>query len=110
MLKEFDHVVLATGVTPRTWEIPGMDRVPVSNYIDVLTGRVKVGRVVAIIGAGGIGFDVADFLLHSSESETADFYKKWGIDRNLDERGGVLPPTDTLSKHEVHLFQGLQAK
>ena len=105
MLKEFDHVVLATGVTPRTWEIPGMDRVPVSNYIDVLTGRVKVGRVVAIIGAGGIGFDVADFLLHSSESETADFYKKWGIDRNLDERGGVLPPTDTLSKHEVHLFQ-----
>ena len=111
LLKGFDRIVLATGVVPRKWEIPGMHHIPVHNYIDVIKGNAKVGRVVAIIGAGGIGFDVADFLLHSNGSESSSsFYEKWGIDRNLEQRGGVLKPEHSKTEHEVHLFQRSEGK
>jgi 2,4-dienoyl-CoA reductase (NADPH2) len=81
-LKNFDHVVAATGVDPRTPPIPGIDGRNVASYVDVLTGRVKPGRNVAIIGMGGIGFDVALYLLEGGSRATLDpatFARHWGI-------------------------------
>lgn len=81
-LKNFDHVVAATGVDPRTPPIPGIDGRNVASYVEVLTGRVKPGRNVAIIGMGGIGFDVALYLLEGGSRATLDsaaFARHWGI-------------------------------
>ena len=83
-LKGFDEVVIATGVDPRTPPIPGIDAKTVVSYVDVLTGRVQAGRNVAIIGMGGIGFDVALFLLERGSRATLDpeaFAAHWGISR-----------------------------
>ena len=88
----FDQVVLSTGVVPRTPPIQGIKHAKVVSYIDVVTGRVQVGKRVAIIGAGGIGFDVAEFLLHSEKSLSLDpeaFKKYWGIDSKMAARGGI---------------------
>ncbi|MEJ2514395.1 MAG: FAD-dependent oxidoreductase [Gammaproteobacteria bacterium] len=105
----FDHVVLATGVTPRRPGIPGLDRPEVLSYIDVLLRQQPVGRRVAIIGAGGIGFDVATFLSHGGEpEETAEaFYSEWGIDPAISARGGVenIEPRPTSSGREIWLLQ-----
>jgi 2,4-dienoyl-CoA reductase (NADPH2) len=93
-LEGFDEVVLATGVHPRGVDIPGADHPMVVSYVDVITGRVRVGKRVALIGAGGIGFDLAEYLCHdptgpdSSQSFEA-FAREWGIDRSLEARGGV---------------------
>jgi 2,4-dienoyl-CoA reductase (NADPH2) len=93
-LRTFDQVVVATGVHPRRPGLPGIDHRSVLSYFDVLAGGASVGESVAIIGAGGIGFDVAEFLAHdpeqpaSSLSPTA-FARDWGIDMNLQSRGGV---------------------
>jgi 2,4-dienoyl-CoA reductase (NADPH2) len=81
-LKNFDHVVAATGVDPRTPPIPGIDGRNVASYVDVLTGRAQPGRNVAIIGMGGIGFDVALYLLEGASRATLDpatFAQHWGI-------------------------------
>jgi len=99
----YSDVVLASGVLPRTWEIPGSDRPEVVNYLDVLRGKVSVGEKVAIVGAGGIGFDVADFLTHDADS--VGFHKSWGIDESLSERGGLISSARTKSKRTVHLLQ-----
>lgn len=97
-LAEFDEVVLATGVSPRRPQIEGIDHPSVLSYIDVLSGRVEVGQRVAIIGAGGIGFDVAEFLSHDRDPADdgpprpvtpAAFARAWGIDMTLAARGGV---------------------
>ncbi|MCU0989484.1 MAG: FAD-dependent oxidoreductase, partial [Xanthomonadales bacterium] len=90
----FDEVVLATGVTPRRPAIEGLDHPKALSYIDVLQGRVEAGARVAIVGAGGIGFDVAEFLGHRdhhphSLPRTEDFARQWGIDMTLAARGGV---------------------
>ena len=88
----FDQVVLSTGVVPRTPPIPGIKGPKVASYLDVIQGRVQIGKRVAIIGAGGIGFDVAEFLLHSEKSLSLDpegFRKYWGIDSKLSARGGI---------------------
>ncbi|MCK5799872.1 MAG: FAD-dependent oxidoreductase, partial [Deltaproteobacteria bacterium] len=74
----YDHVVLATGVIPRRLEIGGIDHPKVCGYADVLSGRVEIGGRVAIIGAGGIGFDVADLLTHPDDAPS--FEATWGID------------------------------
>jgi 2,4-dienoyl-CoA reductase (NADPH2) len=90
----FDEIVLATGVLPRVPSIAGIDHRKALSYVDVIRGRTEVGRSVAIIGAGGIGFDVAEYLCHSGDSpstDTAQFLAEWGIDRTLTERGGLLP-------------------
>ena len=79
-LAAFDEVVIATGVKPRSLTIEGADRPEVVSYVDVLQGRVEVGERVAIIGAGGIGFDVADFLTHDADGD--DFMSAWGVDKN----------------------------
>jgi 2,4-dienoyl-CoA reductase (NADPH2) len=93
-LRGFDEVVLATGVSPRRPQMEGLDHPTVLSYIDVLSGRAEVGPRVAIIGAGGIGFDVAEFLGHRDHDyrdfpRPEEFARRWGIDMTLAARGGV---------------------
>jgi 2,4-dienoyl-CoA reductase (NADPH2) len=103
----FDETVIATGVSPRVPDFPGVNHSKVVNYIDVLTGRVTVGHAVAIIGAGGIGFDVAEYLLgnHEESLDTATFFKAWGVDGTNSTPGGLLPPQTHEPRHTVHMFQ-----
>lgn len=99
-LKAFDEVILATGVVPRTPAIDGIDHSKVVSYIDVLRGRVNVGSSVAIIGAGGIGFDIAEYLVDDgsqASTNAAAFMKEWGIDASFESAGGV---TDYNPRHE----------
>ena len=78
----FDKIVIATGILPRKPDIDGIDHPSVVSYLDVLLGRVEVGRRVAIIGTGGIGYDVAEFLTHAGHGETAieHFLSEYGVD------------------------------
>ncbi|MEZ5484786.1 MAG: NADPH-dependent 2,4-dienoyl-CoA reductase [Lysobacteraceae bacterium] len=88
----FDDVVLATGVTPRSVRIPGHDHPKVIGYIDALTSTKPVGHRVAIIGAGGIGFDVAEFLVHAGPSPSLDpqlWMREWGVDPTAEARGAI---------------------
>jgi 2,4-dienoyl-CoA reductase (NADPH2) len=94
LLCGYDEVILATGVTPRRPDIEGVEHPRALSYIDVLLGRADVGARVAIIGAGGIGFDVAEFLAHQRHDyrelpRPGDFARQWGIDMTLTARGGV---------------------
>lgn len=106
-LAGFDHVVVATGVTPRTPAIPGIDHPKVATYIDVIEGRKPVGKKVALIGAGGIGFDVAELLSHASEHGELDSYRKeWGIDVNYSaNRGGLTTPAMPAVPRQIWLLQ-----
>jgi 2,4-dienoyl-CoA reductase (NADPH2) len=107
-LEYFDEVVLATGVIPRSIQIPGHDHPKVLSYIDVLAHRKPVGRSVAIIGAGGIGFDVAEFLTHEAHSLTLsanEWYAYWGIDPTLTARGGLIATQVAKPQREVYLLQ-----
>ncbi|WP_104017497.1 NADPH-dependent 2,4-dienoyl-CoA reductase [Roseovarius nitratireducens] len=93
-LADFDEVIIATGVIPRDPGIPGQDGPNVVNYIDVLRGKAKVGKRVAVVGAGGIGFDVAEFLVHAGESPTENialWREEWGVGDPADVRGGLAP-------------------
>ena len=88
----FDQVILATGVAPRHPPIPGIKHAKVLSYVDVLASKAKVGPRVAIVGAGGIGFDVAEFLvqdLPAPSTDIASWLKEWGIDQTLTARAGV---------------------
>ncbi len=106
----YDHIVVATGVAPRRLEIPGIDHPMVLSYLDVLGKDKPVGARAAIIGAGGIGFDVAEFLTHSGPSaaiESDAFLAEWGIDRKYPLPGGLAPegPLPRPSKRRVYLLQ-----
>ncbi|MCH5375072.1 MAG: FAD-dependent oxidoreductase, partial [Planctomycetes bacterium] len=111
-LQGFDEVVLATGVVPRKPDIEGLDGDNVKGYVDVLLHDAPVGRRVAVIGAGGIGFDVCEFLGRSEHDgpefpDPADFALQWGIDRTLGARGGVAgvrPRPEPLAR-EIWLLQ-----
>ncbi|KGF66083.1 NADPH-dependent 2,4-dienoyl-CoA reductase [Pseudomonas lutea] len=88
----YDEVILATGIAPRTPAIPGVDNPKVLTYLDVILARKPVGKSVAVIGAGGIGFDVSEYLVHQGEATSLDrdaFWDEWGIDTQLAARGGV---------------------
>ena len=88
----FDEIILATGIAPRTPAIPGIDNPKVISYLDAILGRKPVGQRVAVIGAGGIGFDVSEFVTHQGRSTSLDrgaFWHEWGIDTALEARGGV---------------------
>jgi 2,4-dienoyl-CoA reductase (NADPH2) len=104
----FDEVVLATGVKPRSISIAGAGHPSVVSYIDVLRGKATVGARVAIIGAGGIGFDVAAFITHQ-DSNDADhnevFFEHWGVDVDPEVRGGIKPPVSVNPPHSVYLIQ-----
>ena len=110
----FDQVVVATGIVPRALELPGIDSAKVLSYIDVIKGA-EVGAKVAIIGAGGIGFDVAEFLTHEGDHSSLDipeFMAKWGIDMSGGARGGVkdVKVDETASTREVYLLQRKKSK
>jgi 2,4-dienoyl-CoA reductase (NADPH2) len=88
----FDDIILATGIAPRTPAIPGIEHAKVISYLDALLERKPVGQKVAVIGAGGIGFDVSEFITHSGPSTSLDrdaFWTEWGIDPALEARGGI---------------------
>ncbi|MCX5107831.1 NADPH-dependent 2,4-dienoyl-CoA reductase [Streptomyces sp. NBC_00378] len=107
-LDGFDEVVLATGVTPRSPGIPGQDHPSVVGYLDVLRDGSPVGDRVAIIGAGGIGFDVAAFLTDSGDVASSDpevFFRQWGVDTEYRERGGLRAPERAKTPRTVHLIQ-----
>ncbi|MFP7722663.1 NADPH-dependent 2,4-dienoyl-CoA reductase [Lysobacter sp. A3-1-A15] len=110
-LHGFDEVVVATGITPRLIDIPGGDRPNVVGYVDVLTGRVVPGGSVAIIGAGGIGFDVAEYLVHDPAEPSlaldADRWRtEWGVDLAYDtSRGGLVPRQPVPPARRVWLLQ-----
>ncbi len=105
-LIDADEIIIATGVTPRQLSIPGIDHASVVSYLDLLHHKKPVGQRIAIIGAGGIGFDTAAYLLHSPE----DFYQRWGIDRTLQARGGVVPARPPLPGRQIWLLQRKSGK
>lgn len=89
---DFDEVILATGIRPRTPDIEGIEHDKVLSYLDVLRDKQPVGQKVAVIGAGGIGFDVSEYLLHKGEATSQNipaFMKEWGVDMTLTARGGI---------------------
>ncbi|WP_103533083.1 NADPH-dependent 2,4-dienoyl-CoA reductase [Streptomyces sp. SM11] len=107
-LDGFDEIVLATGVEPRTPAIPGTDHPNVVSYLDVLRDGAPVGGRVAIVGAGGIGFDVAEFLTDGGDAASLDadtFFRQWGVDTAYAERGGLRAPERPESPRTVHLVQ-----
>jgi len=88
----YDEIILATGIVPRTPAIPGIEHPKVISYLDAILGRKPVGQRVAVIGAGGIGFDVSEFVTHQGRSTSLDrdaFWHEWGIDTALEARGGI---------------------
>jgi 2,4-dienoyl-CoA reductase (NADPH2) len=114
--KGYDEIVIATGVTPRRLDFPGADHPKVLDYAEVLAGGKTVGKSVAIIGAGGIGFDVAEFLSHDFDHPSVslnveDYMKEWGVDMNY-ERGGALAtaPAPLPSPREVFLLKRSKGK
>ncbi|MFJ7413438.1 FAD-dependent oxidoreductase [Streptomyces sp. NPDC098077] len=107
-LDGYDEIVLATGVEPRTPAIPGTDHPNVLSYLDVLRDGAPVGDRVAIVGAGGIGFDVAEFLTDGGDAASLDadtFFRQWGVDTSYAERGGLRTPERPKSPRTVHLVQ-----
>ena len=111
-LAEFDEVVVATGVMPRDPEIPGQSDEKVCGYIDILNGRVQAGKDVVVIGAGGIGFDVSEFLVHEKGAtaqtpDLAHWLKEWGVGDPEEIRGGLLAegPQPTAPARNVTLLQ-----
>ncbi|MEX0281820.1 MAG: FAD-dependent oxidoreductase, partial [Arenibacterium sp.] len=111
----FDEVVIATGVIPRDPGIPGQDRPNVLSYIDVLRGKAEVGKRVAIIGAGGIGFDVAEYLAHEGESPTESlplWMKEWGVADPAEHRSGLAPngPQPEAPARAITLLQRKKTK
>lgn len=114
-LAEFDEVLLGTGITPRTPNIPGIDHPMVLSYLDVLRDKKEVGKRVAIIGAGGIGFDVAEYLTHEGEATSQNlgaFLAEWGIDPENEVRAGIegITPKPEPSPREVFLLQRKESK
>jgi 2,4-dienoyl-CoA reductase (NADPH2) len=116
-LSAFDDVVLATGIVPRIPEIPGIDHPKVASYVEIVEGRKRAGKRVAIVGAGGIGFDVAELLTedhpadgHASDGSRDDpaiaaFCAEWGIDAEFAHRGGVKPAHENPPPRQLWLLQ-----
>jgi 2,4-dienoyl-CoA reductase (NADPH2) len=116
-LSTFDDVILATGIVPRTPAIPGIDHPKVASYVEIVEGRKRAGRRVAIVGAGGIGFDVAELLTedhpadgHASDGRRDDpaiaaFCAEWGIDAELAQRGGLKAAHEKPPPRQLWLLQ-----
>jgi len=111
----YDEIILATGIAPRTPGIPGIEHPMVIGYLDAILQRKPVGQRVAVIGAGGIGFDVSEFITHQGESTSLDreaFWKEWGIDLGLEARGGIagIQPARHAPARQVYLLQRKKSK
>jgi 2,4-dienoyl-CoA reductase (NADPH2) len=107
-LRGYDEVVIATGIAPRKVAFPGSDDARVLSYLDVLAHDRPVGRRVAIIGAGGIGFDVAEFLVEHAPSPATDvtrWTREWGVDMQLQARGGLLAAAPEQPARQIWLLQ-----
>lgn len=112
-LSGFDEVVLATGITPRVPPIAGIDHPKVLGYLDVLRDKKPVGSTVAIIGAGGIGFDVAEYLSHAGVSNSLapqKFYAEWGVDTQYAHAGGLGASEIEPSPRQIFLLQRKTSK
>ncbi len=109
-LSGFDDVVIATGVVPRDPQIPGQDQPHVLGYADVLSGKATAGKTVAVVGAGGIGFDVSEYLVHDRHGDAQavdDWMRTWGVTDPADARGGLAPegPRPDAPARQVTLLQ-----
>jgi len=112
-LTGFDEIVIATGITARKASFPGADHAKAVSYLDVLSGKVTPGARVAIVGAGGIGFDVAEFLVHHGQSPTLDtprWLAEWGVATNFEGRGGLTAAQPEASARQVWLLQRSRGK
>ena len=112
---DFEQVVVATGITPRTPTIEGIDHPSVLSYVDVLKHKLPVGKTVALIGAGGIGFDTSEYLLHDDHSGTKSvetFMAEWGVDMTLEARGGIegVKPQFAPPSRQLYLLQRKASK
>ncbi len=108
MLSGFDEIVLATGVNPRRVDFEGHAHPKVVGYLDVLRGDIVPGRRVAIVGAGGIGFDVGEFLVQEGASPSLDvgqWMAEWGVDPAFESAGGLRPPRVAPPPREIWLLQ-----
>ncbi len=111
--EQFDEVILATGVTPRELKIEGINHPSVLSYIEVLKDKKPVGKRVALIGAGGIGFDVAEFLAQEGESislDTEAFMEEWGVDMAYQKGGALTKPHPEPSPRTIYLLQRTKGK
>ncbi len=111
----YDHTIVATGISPRVPDIPGIDHPMVMGYIDAINGTRPIGKKVAVIGAGGIGFDVTDLITHEGVSAALDidvFAREWGVDFENHPRGGVtgVEPDVARADREVWLMQRKETK
>ncbi|QDO87555.1 NADPH-dependent 2,4-dienoyl-CoA reductase [Ornithinimicrobium ciconiae] len=111
-LMSFDEVVVATGVTPRIPDIPGVDHPTVLTYAQLVLDRRPAGERVAVLGAGGIGVDIAEFLTHSGPSPVSveAWMAEWGVGSPEVARGGLVPALPTPSPRQVHLLQRKDSK
>ena len=107
--QNFDEVIVATGINPREPKIEGIEHPSVLSYLDVLKAHKPVGKCVAIIGAGGIGFDVAEYLMHDhtlSESQARErWYQEWGVDTSLSNRSALAKPIVAPPERQIYLLQ-----
>lgn len=114
LAKGFDEVIVATGIVPRSPSIAGIEHPKVLSYIDVLVHKKPVGKRVAIIGAGGIGFDVAEYLLHDPQVSLpvplAHWFAEWGVDPQAKERGGLVAPVSATPFRQLYLLQRKASK
>jgi 2,4-dienoyl-CoA reductase (NADPH2) len=112
---DFDEVIIATGISPSLPPIEGIEHPKVLSYLEVLKHKKSVGKKVAVIGAGGIGFDVSEYLVHSGEATSQSipaFMKEWGIDMSLTSRSGIegIKPQISAAAREVYLLQRKSSK
>ena len=117
LLKECgaDQIVLATGVHPRPISLPGIDHPNVLSYVDVLRHNKPIGEKVALIGAGGIAFDVVEFLNHDRRDsqqlpELAEYFQTWGIDHEFTQRSGLTKANPPQAKHQITMMQRSKGK
>lgn len=113
LIGQFDEVLLATGIQPRAINLEGIDHPKVMNYLDVLRDKKPVGKRVAVIGAGGIGFDVSEYLAHDTNTQqntVSNYMKEWGVDMSLEQRSGLIAPELSPSPREIYLLQRRSTK
>ncbi len=112
---DFEEIIIATGITPRTPKIEGIDHEKVLNYLDVLKYNKPVGQRVAVIGAGGIGFDISEYLLHQGTSSSLNldqWLEEWGIDKNIEARGGIAGVKKIIHppQRKIYMFKRSKGK
>ncbi len=110
MVKDFGEIVVAAGVTGRKMNIEGENHPKVLTYTDVVLHKKPVGKTVAIVGAGGIGFDVAEFLTHSGANTVEHFMAEWGVDMEYKKGGALMKTQGNPSPREVYLLQRSKGK